>query len=115
MTCAEDLSHGCECSQDLLDPSEDYHDPTATTHDITLFQKRTAYARGHKLVAAAIQSDCNMAAFYYDQSMALVDHTIGNVQQVDSIAIEPPTVDLWLLTSFLYLHRDIIGRAVHQT
>jgi hypothetical protein len=34
-----------------------------------------------------------MAAFYYDQSTALVDHTLGNTQQVDSIAIKPLAVD----------------------
>ena len=47
-----------------------------------------------------------MAAFAYDQSMALIGSTLGDARQVDSITITPLTLNSWLLTGFLRPLRD---------
>lgn len=60
---------------------------------------------GESFLAAVIQDDRDVVAFAYDQLMMLIDRTPGDTRQVDSIAVTPSTLNLWLLTGYLHLRR----------
>jgi len=70
---------------------------------------------GESFLAAVIQDDRNVAAFAYDQSMTLIDRTLGDARQVDSIAITALTLNSWLLTGYLHPHLDTVGSDLDRT
>lgn len=59
---------------------------------------------GESFLAAVIQDDRGVAAFAYDQSMMLIERTLGDCWQVDSIAVTPLSLNSWLLTGYLHPH-----------
>jgi len=56
-----------------------------------------------------------VAAFAYDESMALIECTLGDSRPVEGVTIMPLMLHSWLLTGFLYPHRDAVGPAIHRT
>ena len=62
---------------------------------------------GESFLAAVIQDDRNVASFAYDQSIILINRTLGDTRQVDSIAITLLTLNSWLLTGHLRPYSDV--------
>jgi hypothetical protein len=63
---------------------------------------------GESFLAAVIQDDRNVAAFSYDQSMMLIDRTLGDAWQIDCIAVTPLTLNSWLLNGYLHSHCNAV-------